>query len=90
MLRNPSVTSWGYIVIDDKDSPVLLRRGIWVDGEILNMLLGGTPESMTVSSWIRFLLGGHIVVGDEIALLLLFLEHSALLINPHHYKVLPG
>jgi hypothetical protein len=72
MLRNPSVTSWGYNIIDDKDSPVLLRRGIQVDGEILNILLGGTPESMTVSSWICFLLGGHIVVGDEIALLLLF------------------
>jgi hypothetical protein len=30
----------GYIVLDDEDALVLLRRGIWVNGEILNLLLG--------------------------------------------------
>jgi hypothetical protein len=48
----------GYIVLDDEDAPVLLRRGVRDDGEILNVLLGGTPESTVVSLWIRCLLGG--------------------------------
>jgi hypothetical protein len=32
-----------YIVLDDEGAPVLVRRGVQVNGEILNLLMGGTP-----------------------------------------------
>jgi hypothetical protein len=47
----------GYIILDDEDAPVLLRRGVRVDSEILNLMLGGTAESTAMSSWIHCLLG---------------------------------
>jgi hypothetical protein len=30
----------GYVILDDEDTPMLLRRGVWVDNKILNLLLG--------------------------------------------------
>jgi hypothetical protein len=61
---------------------LLLRRGVWVDSEILNLVLGGTPESTTVS----LPLGGHIIVGDEAILLLLVLARGIQVNDERHRR----
>jgi hypothetical protein len=61
----------GYIILDDEDALVLLRRGIRIDGEILNLLLGGHVGVHGGEFVDPFPLGGHIIVGDGATLLLL-------------------
>jgi hypothetical protein len=70
--RHQAVTSWGYIILDDEDAPVLLRRGIRVDCEILNICWGHVRvHSGELVDPLP--LGGHIVVGDRATVLLLLL-----------------
>jgi hypothetical protein len=56
---------------------VLLRRGVWVDGEILNLLLRGHAGVHDGELVDPLPLGGHIIVNDRATLLLLLLLAGA-------------